>query len=214
MRARCPLRSLFRRAAAAAAASLSLRSVVTANNPRAPHNLVIFNFLEREFKPVAAASDEHISFHVSRNGTLLHLQSEDASDQKAYERNFKDERDTRRRARVKEAQEQNPPKQLSAEEMEDDVQRNQFNFTERAVQSFDNTTKTRVVSTTPPESVSVRGSMTQWALYDAYVIEYDRMIYVSWAHGTQGASLARARASSCAHADAQTRCVWRTRSRK
>ena len=166
---------------------------MTANNPRAPHNLVIFNFLEREFKPVAAASDEHISFHVSRNGTLLHLQSEDASDQKAYERNFKDERDTRRRARVKEAQEQIPPKQLSAEEMEDDVQRNQFNFTERAAQSFDNTTKTRVVSTTPPESVSVRGSMTQWALYDAYVIEYDRMIYVSWRARRADAPRARAR---------------------
>ena len=165
---------------------------MTANNPRAPHNLVIFNFLEREFKPVAAASDEHISFHVSRNGTLLHVQSEDASDQKAYERNFKDDRDARRRARVKEAQEQNPPKQLSAEEMEDDVQRNQFNFTERAAQSFDNTTKTRVVSTTPPESVSVRGSMTQWALYDAYVIEYDRMIYVSWRARRADAPRARA----------------------
>ena len=103
---------------------------------------------------------------------------EEAAAQNDYDKHFRAAVEDRRRARLIAAQEQNPPKQLSAEEMEDDVQRNQFNFTERAAQSFDNTTKTRVVSTTPPESTSARGSMTQWALYDAYVVEYDRMIYV------------------------------------
>jgi len=74
-----------------------------------------------------------------------------------------------------EAQEQG--KQLSQAELEeDDTQRNQFNFTERAVQTYNATTKTRVVSTTPPDSTTSSGSMTQWALYDAYVTDYENAV--------------------------------------
>jgi len=152
-----------------------LTRVITANDPLATHGMVIFNFADREFKPVPGGSDEHIAFHVSRNGTILHTSSDEAHEQKAYERNFKQTVDDRRRQRVMAAQEEG--KQLSPEEQEEDMQRNQFNFTERAAQTFDNSTKVRVISTIPPESVTAHGRMTQWELYDAYVVEFDRMIY-------------------------------------
>jgi hypothetical protein len=42
-------------------------------------------------------------------------------------------------------------KELSEGDLDDDLQRNQFNFTERAVQCYTQPIKTRVVSTTPPE---------------------------------------------------------------
>ena len=47
------------------------------------------------------------------------------------------------------------------------LQRNQFNFTERAAQTYVNPLKTRVISTLPPETGRASGLMTQWALYDA-----------------------------------------------
>ena len=77
-----------------------------------------------------------------------------------------------------EAQEQG--KELSQAELEeDDTQRNQFNFTERAVQTYNATTKTRVVSTTPPDSTTASGEMTQWALYDSYLQEYESAVALS-----------------------------------
>ena len=97
--------------------------MITANNPSAPHNIVIFNYLDKDFKVVPGGPDEHISFHVTRNGTLLHTQSEEAVAQKAYERDFKAEVEQRRRQRVMDAQTEG--KVLSAEEQEDDMQRNQ-----------------------------------------------------------------------------------------
>lgn len=47
------------------------------------------------------------------------------------------------------------------------VQRNQFNYSERAAQTYTNPLKTRVISTLPPETGRTAGNMTQWALMDA-----------------------------------------------
>ena len=94
------------------------------------------------------------------------------------EKRFRTLVEDRRRARLMEAQEQG--KELSQAELEeDDTQRNQFNFTERAVQTYNATTKTRVVSTTPPDSTTASGEMTQWALYDSYLQEYESAVALS-----------------------------------
>ena len=64
------------------------------------------------------------------------------------------------------------------EEIVDDeppkVLRNQFNFSERASQTFNYTTKERCVATEPPPRSNYQGSCTQWEIYDAYVIEKAR----------------------------------------
>ena len=46
--------------------------------------------------------------------------------------------------------------------------RNQFNFSERASQTFNYTTKERGMMTVPPPRSSFSGSCTQWEIYDAY----------------------------------------------
>lgn len=74
-------------------------------------------------------------------------------------------------------QAQEEGKNIADLEEDDDMQRNQFNYTERAAQTYNNSMKTRIVSTVPPESAITSGRMTQWNLYDAYLVEYDRMIY-------------------------------------
>jgi dynein intermediate chain 1, axonemal len=98
-------------------------------------------------------------------------------EQKAYEKAYKSAADDRRRQKIMAAQEAG--KELGEGDADDDNQRNQFNYTERAAQTYNNTVKSRVVSTVPPESATTQGRMTQWSLYDAYLIEYDRMVYAS-----------------------------------
>jgi dynein intermediate chain 1 len=75
----------------------------------------------------------------------------------------------------------------------DDEGRNQFNYTERAAQTYNNSVKARLVSTVPPESATTSGRMTQWSLYDAYLVEYDRMVYA--ANMEKGAKEAKAAAA-------------------
>lgn len=52
--------------------------------------------------------------------------------------------------------------------------RNQFNFSERASQTFNYTTKERHVATEPPPRSNFKGSCTQWEIYDTYVAEKAR----------------------------------------
>lgn len=46
--------------------------------------------------------------------------------------------------------------------------RNQFNFSERASQTFNHATKERGLMTVPPPRSTFSGSCTQWEIYDAY----------------------------------------------
>lgn len=151
--------------------------VVTATNPQAPQGLVMFNFPDREYRVVPGAADEHVLLQVRKNAYRLYVDSEELLEQKAHEKAFKDTVDQRRRARLIAAQAEG--KDLSAAELEeDDTQRNQFNFTERSMQMLAVLTKSRVVSTVPPENANAHGSMTQWALYDAYMQEFERLQYM------------------------------------
>lgn len=49
------------------------------------------------------------------------------------------------------------------------VLRNQFNFSERASQTFNYTVKDKACATEPPPQSDYEGSVTQWEIYDAYV---------------------------------------------
>jgi len=49
------------------------------------------------------------------------------------------------------------------------VIRNQFNFSERASQTYAFTVKERAINTEPPAQLTFAGNVTQWVIYDAYV---------------------------------------------
>jgi dynein intermediate chain 1 len=119
-------------------------------------------------------AEDEVFFHFQQMSRVMHKNSDEMAAQADYDKNFKEMVADKRRARQMEAQEQG--KTLTQAELEeDDTQRNQFNFTERAAQTYNPTTKTRTISTTPPETTNGSGIMTQWALYDAYVIEFERL---------------------------------------
>lgn len=80
--------------------------MITANNPQAAHNLVIYNFVDKEFKGVPGGADEHVAYHLSIAGHSMHTESEDAADQRAFERAYKAAADERRRERIRAAQEE------------------------------------------------------------------------------------------------------------
>lgn len=158
----------------AAAPLAAARRVVTANNPQVPTNLVVFNFTDREYKGVPGTADEHVVTHFALSGSVMHMDTEDAAEQKAWEKAYRAMIEERRRDKTRAAHEEG--KEVSETDLDDELQRNQFNFSERAAQMYSAGFKTRVISTVPPETSEASGSMTQWQLYDAYVAEYERLV--------------------------------------
>lgn len=50
--------------------------------------------------------------------------------------------------------------------------KNQFNYSERAAQTFNNPMRERGVVTEPPPMLSFRSTVAQWEIYDSYMSEY------------------------------------------
>lgn len=65
---------------------------------------------------------------------------------------------------------QNTPSQSQAPAKE--ITKNQFNYSDRAAQTFNNPKKNRGVSTKPPELRHYQDSVTQWEIYDLYVSKF------------------------------------------
>ena len=151
--------------------------VLTATNPHTAHNPVSYNYAERAYKAVPPLAEDEVFFHFRQMARTMHKGSDEYAAQADYDKNFRETVQDKRRQRQEAAQEEG--KTLSQAELEeDDTQRNQFNFTERAAQTYNPTTKARTVSTTPPDSTNSTGLMTQWGLYDAYVQEYERLMVI------------------------------------
>lgn len=94
---------------------------MTANNPQVATNVVVYNFEDREFKGVPGSTDEHVAFHVSLEGSVMHNDSEDAAEQHAHEKEYRSQVEERRRELQRAAQEEGKP-ELTEADLEDDLQ--------------------------------------------------------------------------------------------
>jgi len=151
--------------------------ILKGNNPHAPHNIIRFNQKEREFKQIAQV--EQAAFHFSLQGNLLHIESDEARRQQAKQ--------GKRQSKVNIAAPDGAKDAVAAtastgtgdddEEGDDEapkILRNQFNFAERASQTFNYTLKERETVTEPPPRANFSATATQWAMYDAYAAELAR----------------------------------------
>ena len=163
--------------------------------PPPPHPHTLLSYAERAYKAVPPMADDDVVYHFRQMAKTMHRQSDEFAAQEARNREFVDMVNEKRRLRQVAAQEEG--KTLSPTELEeDDTQRNQFNFTERAAQTYNPTTKVRTISTTPPDSTNNSGAMTQWGLYDAYMLEFERLTSLANMEKNVKDAKARARAEA------------------
>ena len=64
--------------------------------------------------------------------------------------------------------------------------KNQFNYSERAAQTFNNPMRERGVVTEPPPMLSFRNTVAQWEIYDSYMAEYSAQVRGDNDHETSG----------------------------
>merc|ERR1712136_9936 len=159
--------------------------ILTANNPHAPQNIVRFNFKERTFKQTSSV--EQIAIHFALDGNQLHKDSDEARRQRAKA----GLEDARSEAALSEAGEDDEdedgegkkggeggekeegegtttPAPPAAAPQKKESLRNQFNFSERASQTFNNPYRERGTATEPPPRSNFSATANQWEIYDAY----------------------------------------------
>ncbi|XP_014664871.1 PREDICTED: dynein intermediate chain 2, ciliary-like [Priapulus caudatus] len=157
--------------------------ILTANNPNAPENVIRYSFNERCFKQVTYI--EQMAVHFAADGCMLHKNSDEARRQQA--------RGETGVAIITDAQaegednEENAEEQTGKEEVpEQEAERsstlppnrdakkltNQFNFSERASQTYNNPYREHETQTQPPPRTTFGSGVTQWEIFDAYAEDF------------------------------------------
>ena len=137
--------------------------VLSAKDPNAPDNVSRFSFKDRQFKLDAAV--EQMFTHFEMEGCLVHKDTEEG-------RRIVSEADAEKVAAERAKENEALAAQSDHYEREDDSKqlRNQFNFSERASQTFNHPLRERGTVTEPPPSISFSATATQWEIFDACVV--------------------------------------------
>jgi len=145
-----------------------LIKAVNPNHGKDPTPPVVFHHKKelRTYKPEATI--DHCVFHFSTDGNMM--EADESKNQKAKDQRM--EREARKtQLELAEAAESNPSQQMDTKEIKDLVRilKNQFNYCDRASQTFNNPMRERQILTDPPPSITFSNTATQWEIYDAYV---------------------------------------------
>lgn len=146
----------------------SIDRTLTANDPNVPNNITKYNYKEKAYKQDPEGPMDHLAFHLERDGCSLHKESKEAELQQEQEKKKHDELERLKREAAQEA------KDAGEEEIEADAPKtgkNQFNYSERAAQTFNYAQRTRGVATEPPPVVQFFATVTQWDIYDTYMLD-------------------------------------------
>ncbi|XP_063435017.1 dynein intermediate chain 2, ciliary-like isoform X1 [Mytilus trossulus] len=168
--------------------------ILTANNPHAPQNIVRYSFKERQYKQTSSV--DQLAIHFALDGNMIHKESDEAKRQRARlgipeavpsEHAGSEGGEATPAAGAAEGEEQ--AKEEAAEEAKDGAATpapgegessaskkltNQFNYSERASQTYNNPYRERGTATEPPPRATFSGNVTQWDIFDAYQEDFEK----------------------------------------
>ncbi|KAM9331073.1 dynein axonemal intermediate chain 1 [Gastrophryne carolinensis] len=156
--------------------------ILTANNPHAPQNIVRYSFKERAFKPVSIV--DQLAIHFALDGNMLHKDSDEARRQRAKmgiieeapsaESADPGDREGDREGRSEAQTGEEEGAESPARSKKERKLTNQFNYSERASQTFNNPLRERECQTEPPPRATFSATANQWEIYDVYTEELQK----------------------------------------
>nr|XP_020652092.1 dynein intermediate chain 1, axonemal [Pogona vitticeps] len=171
--------------------------ILTANNPHAPQNIVRYNFKERAYKQTTAV--EQMAVHFSLCGNLIFKDSDEGRRQSLRQSQiagsvkicasvgavegeekteqlvtFHGNRSTDNML-AEAPEEKDQDEQPRARPVQERKLTNQFNFSERASQTYNNPVRDRACQMEPPPRATFSATANQWEIYDAYVEELQKL---------------------------------------
>lgn len=145
--------------------------VISAGDPRAPKGRTKYDYETGEFKLETGISQ--MAVHFCMDGVMIEAEGDEARDQEKYivilANKEKMLESTKGQSTEMDSGEY-PSVALSG----DVTLKNQFNFSERATQTFNNPMRQKDISTEPPPTSEYNSSVSQWDLYDTYLEDLER----------------------------------------
>ncbi|KAK7116011.1 dynein intermediate chain 2, ciliary-like isoform X2 [Littorina saxatilis] len=170
--------------------------ILTANNPHAPQNIVRYSFKERQYKHTSSV--DQLAVHFALDGNMLHKDSDEArrqrqkmglSDASAQpsEQALNEGAEEKAAAEAAQGEDSGEKGELGEGEAGAGTPlpkegaasggkklTNQFNYSERASQTYNNPYRDRTTATEPPPRASFSSNATQWEIYDAYTEDFEK----------------------------------------
>jgi len=152
-----------------------IQQVLTGDDPNVPRNACKYSYKDRCFKLDPPGQSDHMAVHYVDEGSSLHVESKEFRVQKDQEEQKAEARKTRHMADNVGSDSGSDGKDGGSatpdgnETTSIDDGKNQFNYSERATQTFNNPTRCREVNTEPPPVTQYSANVSQWQIYDAYV---------------------------------------------
>lgn len=162
--------------------------ILTGDDPNRPKNVCTFSFKDRCYKPSPPGQGDNMAMHFSLEGISMHV---DSDEYKKY---------TERETKIRELKQQgndnddvpvSPSRRMADTQTTSssattststsaaavaatsvDHAKNQFNFSERATQTFNNPLKDRAVHTEPPPMTQYQDEVSQWKIHDSYKSDF------------------------------------------
>nr|XP_054376988.1 dynein axonemal intermediate chain 1 isoform X7 [Pongo abelii] len=172
--------------------------ILTANNPHAPQNIVRYSFKEGTYKPIGFVNQ--LAVHYTQVGNLIPKDSDEGRRQHYRNELVAGSQESAKViSETENLEEDEEPKELETEPgsqtdvpaagaaekvTEEELMTpkqpkerkltNQFNFSERASQTYNNPVRDRECQTEPPPRTNFSATANQWEIYDAYVEELEK----------------------------------------
>eukprot|EP01002_Notosolenus_urceolatus_P013073 NODE_436_length_2087_cov_88.380765_g349_i0.p1 GENE.NODE_436_length_2087_cov_88.380765_g349_i0~~NODE_436_length_2087_cov_88.380765_g349_i0.p1 ORF type:complete len:654 (+),score=236.05 NODE_436_length_2087_cov_88.380765_g349_i0:123-1964(+) len=135
--------------------------ILKAQNPNLMSTLVTFSHRKEDRCYKFVPTMDQMACHFSLDGNLLRKDSDE------YRKQVEEKERLRREMALAEEAEKNPD--LMAQGVSTKILKNQFNYCDRASQTFNNALRERAAMTEPPPIITFSSTATQWEIYDAYV---------------------------------------------
>jgi len=139
--------------------------ILTGDDPNKPKNVCKFSYKDKCYKPDPPGQGDNMAIHFSLEGCSMHVDSDEYK--KYKEREAKEESDG---GQV--SSDCQTTSTSSSTSSGVDHTKNQFNFSERASQTFNNPLKSVGVHTEPPPVTQYQDEVSQWKIHDSYKSDF------------------------------------------
>jgi dynein intermediate chain 1 len=155
--------------------------ILTGDDPNVPKNVCKFSFKDKCYKPDPPGQGDNMAIHFSLQGSSMHVDSEECKKYREREAGMDDQAPKAADPDAKFSSEGQTTTTTSSgtstvatgtTKMQADHTKNQFNYSERASQTFNIPLKSRGVHTEPPPITQFSEQVNQWMIFDSYKNEY------------------------------------------
>ncbi|KAL7537747.1 hypothetical protein ACHAXR_008038 [Thalassiosira sp. AJA248-18] len=148
--------------------------ILTGDDPNKPKNVCKFSFKDKCYKPDPPGQGDNMAIHFSTEGSSMHVDSDECKKYREREAKLREheEPDAKVTTDSQTITTSSGTSTASTTTTSVDHTKNQFNFSERASQTFNNPMKSRGVHTEPPPTTQYQDEVSQWKIHDSYTSEY------------------------------------------